>query len=81
MMISVGLVLYQGWLLTSCYRQLGELAEEKEALAADWEADRHSIEECRAENERMEILMSILMVMLIVILSGSHPTEGKGKRG
>merc|ERR1712059_79686 len=54
MTITLGVVLYQGWLLTSCHRQLGELEVEKKGLINDWEADRHSVEECKAEMARME---------------------------
>merc|ERR1712212_291760 len=47
-------VVYQGWEVYSCHRSLSQLHAEASSKASEWEADKHSVEECRAEIGRME---------------------------
>merc|ERR1712241_1657515 len=54
--VSVLVVVYQSWELSSCHRSLSQLGVEAASKASEWEADKHSVEECREEIGRMEVL-------------------------
>merc|ERR1712037_503381 len=52
--VSLLAVVFQGWEVYSCHNSLSELHAEAASKASDWEADKHNMEECRAEIERLE---------------------------